>query len=175
VNGAASQNGAIIEVRTEVGQGTSFELFFPLAAHTAAVRQSGMRAFSPGIPRGTETILLAEDEPCVLEVAATILRSLGYTVLPCLSGFEALKRAAEFSEPIHLLMTDVIMPGMDGKELALRLSAERPSVRILYASGYTENIITDKGLAKDGVEFLAKPYNPQVLGRKVREVLDAPV
>lgn len=173
VYGAASQNGAAIEVRSQVGRGTSFELLFPLAANMAAVREFGTRAFSPGIPRGTETILLAEDEPCVLEVAATILSSLGYKVLPCLSGPEALKRAAEFAEPIHFLMTDVIMPGMDGKELALRLSAERPAVRILYASGYTENIITDKGLAKDRVEFLAKPYNPQVLGRKVREVLDA--
>jgi PAS domain S-box-containing protein len=174
VYGAARQHRGVVDVRSEVGKGTCFELYFPLIAGAGLVDEPVLTAAAAKIPRGTETILLAEDEPAVLDVASTILRSLGYNVIPCLSGAVAQERAAQHPDPIHLLLTDVIMPGLDGKELAQRLLRERPELRVLFASGYTGNILAERGVVDDGVEILAKPYTPQTLGHKVREVLDAP-
>jgi CheY-like chemotaxis protein len=121
---------------------------------------------------GTETVLLAEDEAAVRAVARQALQRHGYTVLEAQSGEAALDLAQRHSGRIHLLLTDVIMPGMSGRALALRLVPMRPDVRIIYMSGYTDDAITRHGVLEPGVTYVQKPFTPDALVRKVREVLD---
>ncbi|MDH7474220.1 MAG: response regulator, partial [Anaerolineae bacterium] len=129
----------------------------------------------PTISKGQETILLVEDAEPVRDMARRILAYKGYTVLEACDGEEALRLSAAYEGPIHLLVTDVVMPGgMSGRQLAERLSATRPEMRVLYMSGYTDNAIVHHGLLEPGIAFLQKPFTPDTLALKVREALDAP-
>jgi len=124
---------------------------------------------------GTETILLVEDEPQLRELTRSVLQARGYEVVEAKNSAEAEQLAEKYGAKIHLLLTDVIMPGISGRELAKRLSAQRPALRVLYMSGYTYNVIAQGGTLERGVAFLQKPFTPRVLVEKVREVLDAGV
>ena len=134
------------------------------------------RLDAPDLPRGTETILLVEDDPALREMAATLLRRLGYTVLQAANGIEALSLQQQRDVGhVDLLFTDVVMPHMSGKELSDRVRSLYSHTRILFTSAYTENAIVHQGVLDPGVAFLAKPYTPGILARKLREVLDAPI
>jgi CheY-like chemotaxis protein len=122
---------------------------------------------------GTETVLIAEDEASVRSLVARVLRDRGYTVLEASNGQEALDAAQKYEGEILLLITDIIMPGMNGKDLAAQLQSIRPDIRTLYVSGYTENAIVHRGILDSEVDFLQKPFTTRNLARKVREVLDS--
>jgi response regulator RpfG family c-di-GMP phosphodiesterase len=125
------------------------------------------------LPKGTETVLLVEDDPLVRDLARRLLIQQGYTVLEASNGEEALRVAQEHDgEKIHLLLTDVVMPQMGGKELSEKLKPLRPDIGILYTSGYTDNAIVHHGTLEPGTYFLQKPFSPKTLSHKVREVLD---
>jgi CheY-like chemotaxis protein len=124
------------------------------------------------LPRGTETLLLVEDEDGVRALAQITLRNCGYTLLEAANGREALDRAAGHAGPIHLLVTDVVMPHLGGRELAEQLRAARPGLLVLYLSGYTNDEVLHRGVAVADEAFLQKPYTPSTLAAKVREVLD---
>jgi len=167
-----NQLGGHIWVYTEEGKGTTFKIYLPRAYEQM---QFPREAYAPPteLPRGHERLLAVEDEPGVLEVAAEALRLQGYTVLTAQSPAEALQLAQSDPEPIHLLITDVVMPVMSGRELAEYLLRLHPQMRVLYVSGYTENTIVHHGVLDEGVHFLPKPYTPAQLIQKVREVLDS--
>jgi signal transduction histidine kinase/PAS domain-containing protein len=167
-----NQLGGHIWVYTEEGKGTTFKIYLPRAyEHAGALRET--RTTPAELPRGQERLLVVEDEPGVLEVAAEALRLQGYTVLTAQSPAEALQLAQSYPEPLHLLITDVVMPIMSGRELAEYLMRLHPQMRVLYVSGYTENTIVHHGVLETGVHFLPKPYTPAQLIQKVREVLDS--
>ncbi|MCX7924741.1 MAG: ATP-binding protein, partial [Fimbriimonadales bacterium] len=165
------QLGGHIWVYSEVGKGTTFKIYLPRALDR--MNAIAMAPSPAETPRGHETILVVEDEPGVLEVATETLRQHGYTVLSANSPAEALQIAQNYNEPIHLLVTDVVMPVMSGRELAEYLTRLYPQLRVLYVSGYTENTIVHHGVLDPGIHFLAKPYTPTQLAQKVREVLDS--
>jgi two-component system cell cycle sensor histidine kinase/response regulator CckA len=123
--------------------------------------------------RGTETILVAEDEDGVRSLAREVLEKYGYTVLEAANGEEALKVAERHAGPLHLLLSDVVMPRMGGPELAQALVARRPGVKVLYMSGYTDHPMVRRGVVNAGVAFLQKPFTPTVLVSRIREVLEA--
>jgi signal transduction histidine kinase/CheY-like chemotaxis protein len=173
VFGIVSQSGGHVTAYSERGKGTSFKVYLPRIAETDAVppdRTDG----HPAPLHGSGTILLVEDEEAVRTLAAALLRRFGYDVLEGAGGPEALDLAAGHGGPIHLLVTDVVMPGMNGRQLAERLRASNPALRVLYMSGYTDNAIVHHGVIDRGVSFLQKPFTPESLARKVRETLDAP-
>jgi len=165
------QLGGHIWVYSEVSKGTTFKIYLPRAHDRASI----VAAAPPPAEtlRGHETILVVEDEPGVLEVATETLRQHGYTVLAANSPAEALQLAQNYGEPIHLLVTDVVMPIMSGRELAEYLTRLYPQLRVLYVSGYTENTIAHHGVLEAGIHFLPKPYTPAQLAQKVREVLES--
>jgi PAS domain S-box-containing protein len=162
VYGIVKQSGGDIRVSSEPGRGASFTIYLPAARKGGAA--STREAAAPA-DRGTETVLLVEDEFGVRDLVARILKSAGYRVLPAANGGEALMICERFAGPIHLLVTDIIMPGMSGRELAGRLESMRPGLRVLYISGYTGHAM------KQGAQFIQKPFTPRALTRKVREVL----
>jgi PAS domain S-box-containing protein len=171
VYGIVKQSAGFIWVYTEPGQGTTFKIYLPRVAQAPAPRVSSANS-RPVILSGTETVLLAEDEAAVRTVARQALERHGYTVLEAPSGEAALDLAQRYSGSIHLLLTDVVMPGMSGRSLALRLAAVRPEMRAIYMSGYTDEAITRHGVLEPGVTYVQKPFSPDALVRKVREVLD---
>jgi len=172
VFGIATQSGGSIWVYSELGLGTTFKVYLPRAA-------ADMR-LTPELPvhatprRGTETILLVEDEAQVRTVALGILTRAGYRVLVAASPGEALLTTEQHQGPIELLVSDVVMPQMSGPELAKRLAPSRPEMRVLCMSGYTDDSIVRHGVLAAHFAFLQKPITPDTLTRKVREVLDAP-
>ena len=171
VYGIVKQHGGNIWVYSELGKGTSIKVYLPRVVEAA---QGLPRRDSAGyLPRGSETVLLVEDEPAVRRTAARILRTQGYSVIEASNGEEALRRAAEERRPIHLVITDVVMPRMGGKELASKLQAAQPQLAVLFTSGYTENAIVHRGVIEAGRDFLQKPFTAATLARKVRQVLDA--
>src|SRR5205807_2437523 len=122
----------------------------------------------PAVPRGTETVLVVEDAPAVRAVARHVLERQGYTVIEAAGGDAALQLAAAHAGPIHLLLTDVVMPGLSGRQVAERLAIRRPDMRVLYSSGYTDDSIVRHGILEEGIAYLQKPFTPQSLARKVR-------
>lgn len=171
VYGIVKQSVGHIWVYSELGKGTTFKIYLPRVDTPA---EHLMREYEPGIlPRGTETVLIAEDEPLVRDLTCRVLREQGYTVLEASDGGEAL-RAAEKSadEKIHLLVTDIVMPHMSGKDLAEQIEALHPKIKVLFVSGYTNNTVTHHGVLQKGVNFLAKPFTSGRLIRTVRRVLD---
>ena len=167
--GIIKQNGGNIWVYSEQGHGTSFKIYLP--------REFGETTRSIVIknnsPKGTETILVVEDEPKVRQVTSNILRDKGYTIYEAANGEEALSLAEkDISWNIHLLITDVVMPRMSGKELSEHFEIVNPDIKVLFVSGYTDNSIVHHGVLEPGIAFLQKPFSPAALIRKVREVLD---
>ncbi|MGA2480448.1 MAG: response regulator, partial [Spirochaetia bacterium] len=122
-------------------------------------------------PRGTETLLVVEDEPSILKLTSMMLEGLGYTVLTALAPREALRQVGERTGAIDLLITDVVMPEMNGRELAGAIARMRPELKCLYVSGHTADIIARQGIIEEGVHFLSKPFTIATLGKKVREIL----
>lgn len=170
--GILKQSGGHINVYSEIARGTTFKIYLPqIEQRTRTTTLSRMK--SPDLPRGTETILLAEDDPSLLEMSASLLRRLGYTVLTAVNGVEALnlKQQRDIGH-IDLLFTDVVMPHMSGKELSDRIRAIYPHTKILFTSAYTESAIVHQGMLNEGVTLLQKPFTPSALANKVREVLD---
>ena len=169
--GIIKQSGGHISVYSELARGTTFKVYLPQVEHQIPVQ----RFDSPDLPRGTETILLVEDDPALREMAATLLRRLGYTVLAAADGIEALslKHQPNIGH-IDLLFSDVVMPHMSGKELSERMRAIYPQTRILFTSAYTENAIIRQGVLHKGLALLQKPFTPSALAHKLREVLDQP-
>lgn len=174
VYGIVKQSGGYIWVYSEIGRGTTFKIYLPrvasLEVHPAQV--SPARQFQ-NVEPGTETILLVEDEANLRYLARQYLEKQGYKVIEAADGAVAMQIAVAHDATIHLLLTDVIMPGMNGRELAQRISEIRPNIKILYMSGYTENVIGHNGTLDAGVRLLQKPFNLRDLKSKVREVLDA--
>jgi len=172
VYGAAQQNGGAVTVESKLGQGSTFHIYLPRHAGAEEADSPRARIVEEVPAGGNETILLVEDEPIVLEIADCTLQQLGYTVLACSGADEALRTLASHTDPIHLLVTDVVMPRMNGKELAARVTALRPGISVLFTSGYGEKIIAKEGVLDLGVNFVEKPYRPVELAKKVRCVLD---
>jgi len=172
VFGIIKQNGGHIEVRSEIGVGTTFEIFLPVTERVEA--PTAAPTTSVHEVTGTETILLVEDEAPVRELAVQILSAHGYHVLAAENGPRALEVSNEYRGTIQLLLTDVVMPQMNGKELAHSLQAMRRDIRVLYISGYSEDVIAHHGIVEEGAVVLAKPFTLEALTRKVRAILDAP-
>jgi two-component system cell cycle sensor histidine kinase/response regulator CckA len=170
VYGIVTQSHGRLRVDSVPGKGTTFEIFFPQAGEAAAAPMPA--ATKPGA-RGSETVLLVEDDAMVRRLAEATLERAGYRVLTAPSGGDALRLAAGRDGAIDLVITDVVMPGMPGPELAQRLEASQPGLRVLYMSGYADDTMARHGVNEEHVSFLAKPFTPDELARRVREVLDA--
>jgi PAS domain S-box-containing protein len=169
--GIVKQSGGNIWAYSESGRGTTFKIYLPWAEEVS--REMKHKAEAAEILKGTETILAVEDEIEVRKLVAQILTGQGYTVIEASHGEEALKVARENSEKkIHLLLTDVVMPGMSGHELAVTLGFQHPDLKVLYMSGYTDNAIVHHGVLEEGVNYIQKPFTLDALARRVREVLD---
>lgn len=169
VYGAVKQNGGFIDVYSELGTGTTFKIYLPRCvykstASTAEIQKEPVK--------GHETILLVEDEPAILAMTKTILNKIGYNVLGAETPGEAIKLAREYNGAIQLLMTDVIMPEMNGRDLAKNILVLYPDIKRLFMSGYTADVIAHHGVLEDGVHFLQKPFNMNAMSEKIREVLD---
>jgi CheY-like chemotaxis protein len=169
VYGIVQQNNGFINVYSEPGKGTSFSIYLP--RYKGEERQAKEEERDAPVPRGRETILLAEDEPVILEMTANMLEHFGYTVLTAGTPQEAIHKAKEHQGSIHLLMTDVVMPEMNGRDLAQNILNLYPDIRCLFMSGYTADIIAHQGVLNEGVYFIQKPFSMSKLADKVREAL----
>jgi PAS domain S-box-containing protein len=168
--GAVHQAGGSIEVYSEVGIGTTFKIYLPRVVEEAVIPVIDDRPTE--LPGGSETVLIVEDEGNLRNLCVRILEQLGYRVLQARVGAEAIAEAQGYGDRIDLLLTDVVMPGMNGAELAAQLVPHHPGMKVLFTSGYTEDVISHHGVLAEGVSFLGKPYTPSALARKVREVID---
>jgi PAS domain S-box-containing protein len=170
VYGIVKQSGGEIWVYSELGKGTTFKIYLPQVLDDE--RRPAQVAEPSPVEHGEETLLLAEDEPGVRALARDVLRQHGYQVLEAMDVPDALRICREHPERIDLLLTDVVMPVMSGRELAERVAEIRPEIKVLYMSGYTDNIVVSHGVTSIDKEFLQKPFTPRSLARKVRESLD---
>ncbi|MEY4549535.1 MAG: hypothetical protein RL685_5730 [Pseudomonadota bacterium] len=174
--GIVQQAGGCIEVQSVPGQGTMFELHFPCAAKSESKSKPAAAGPREPVPVGGETILLVEDDASVRSLLTLLLKRLGYQVLVAPNGQDAVELVGKRSaaeHPIDLLLTDVVMPGMNGRQLAERLRSLRPTLQVLYSSGYTDDVIGQHGNVQEQLNFIAKPYSITTLGKKIRQVLDA--
>jgi PAS domain S-box-containing protein len=169
VYGIVKQSGGDVLLASAPGEGATFTLHFPRTGAPAGETPGAARR--PSLTPGHETILLVEDEPMVRELFRDVLEAAGYRVLEAKNGVEALEAAARSERPIDLLVTDVIMPGMGGGELVRRMAEIRPETKVLYVSGYTDDVLVRRGVIESGVSFLQKPFMPDELSRVVREIL----
>jgi two-component system cell cycle sensor histidine kinase/response regulator CckA len=172
VFGIVKQCGGHISVESALGRGTAFQILLP-AVETADYderRSSGMHKALLG---GSETVLLVEDEAPVRGMISRILSASGYTVLEAHDGPSALAVADAHEGRIHLILTDIVMPGMNGRSLVEALVARRPGIKALYMSGYSDDVISHQGLVEDGIPFISKPFRPPELASKVRSLLGA--
>jgi CheY-like chemotaxis protein len=170
VYGIVKQNGGYIEVQSASGLGTTFRIYLP--------RLGGLEAgagpeIDPQRPQGKETILVAEDEAMLRRLASDVLRMSGYDVIEAANADEALEQFRNHPGRIHLLLTDVVMPGRSGRELAMLLTADHPELPVIYMSGYTDDAVVRHGVHSSEVHFLQKPFSPATLAQKIRQVLDS--
>jgi CheY-like chemotaxis protein len=173
VYGIIKQSGGNIWTYSEPGLGTTFKIYLSRVEKATRVYRPKIKHKEMGAPGGTETILLVEDEEAVRSMVSKILQNKGYTVLEASHGNDAIEVCDRFEGAIHLMVTDVIMPHMSGRELAERLAPMRPEMRVLYMSGYPDNTIVQHGVLEPGTAFLQKPFTINALELKVREILDS--
>ncbi len=172
VYGIVKQSGGNVWVYSEPGRGTTFKLYLPQIEEEVAAIGYDHRIHGGAFPRGSEVVLLVEDERGVRELSRQYLEMAGYTVIEAEDGHTALELAAMHDGPIHLLMTDVVMPGINGRELAERVARLRPEIRVLYMSGYTDQVIVHQGVLESGAVLLQKPFTLATLASKLRGILD---
>jgi signal transduction histidine kinase/ActR/RegA family two-component response regulator len=170
VYGIVKQSGGNIWVYSELGRGTTLKIYFPQVDEPLEELRENVE--TKLVPQGTETVLIVEDDKEVRKLAARILENQGYKILEAAQGSEALPLCKEHRNPIHLVLADVVMPGLDGRELAERVKSFHPGMKVLYMSGYTDNAIIHHGVLEKGMNYIQKPFTLDGLARKVREVLD---
>jgi CheY-like chemotaxis protein len=171
VYGIVRQSGGSVEFDSRLGAGTTFRVCLPAAAG-AVPKASQAIPRAAVAPRGTETLLLVEDDEEVRRLALRVLRASGYRVLDAADGNDAIRTAEACGGTIDLLITDVVMPGMGGRQLAERLREVTPDLPVLYVSGYTDDAVVRDSVERDELDFLQKPYSPTALAQKIREMLD---
>ena len=170
VYGIVKQSGGHIAVHSELGQGTTFTIYLPPVEEKLL---SGKTPHGSKVaPHGNETIFLVEDDDAVRAITKLALQSLDYTVLEARNGEEAVRICERHTEPIQLLITDVVMPEMGGRQVAERLTARKQGIKVLFLSGYTDDAVVRHGVLQAEVAFLQKPFTPMALANKVRDVLD---
>jgi CheY-like chemotaxis protein len=169
VYGIVKQHNGYIFVDSDLGRGTEFRLYLPAGSTQPLIPRGEPSA---ALPRGSETVLVVEDDPLIRGLLREVLESFGYQVIEAGSGPEAAQRSGEHGERIDLLLTDVVMPGMNGRELADLLRRDRPGMRVLYLSGYTQDILTKQGVLEAGAALIQKPLTTGMLAQTVRRVLD---
>ncbi|WP_321495763.1 PAS domain S-box protein [uncultured Desulfobacter sp.] len=169
VYGIVKQNNGFINVYSEAGQGTTFRIYIPRQENCQA---EGPEISMENLPKGSETILLVEDETAILHMTQTMLERMGYTVLPANRPEEAIRICSHYNEKIHLLITDVVMPSMNGRELVQTILKFIPDIKCLYMSGYTSNVIAHRGILDQGLNFINKPFSKQALSAQLRAILD---
>lgn len=169
--GIVKQSGGYIFVTSEENEGASFEIYMPVHIEKEVETNGDKERLFNGSFVGNETILLVEDENIVRAITSEVLERLGYKILEAENGEEAMERASTYEGEIHLLLTDVIMPKMNGKDLAVKLATLRPDMRILFMSGYNEDIVSEKGVLNEGIHYINKPFSPARIAKKIREVL----
>jgi two-component system cell cycle sensor histidine kinase/response regulator CckA len=172
VYGIVKQHNGSIECYSELSNGTTFKIYIPKIISDDEAIELSEEEYKDKIFTGEETILLAEDEGIVRSITSSFLKKLGYNVLVAENGGTALIIAEQYDKTIHLLMTDIVMPKINGRELAERLLKIYPEMKVLYTSGYTQNVIAHHGILDKGTNFISKPYKLQTLGKKLRDILD---
>jgi len=170
VYGIVRQNNGFINVYSEPDRGTTFKIYLPW--HSAGSDPQEKQARVPTVAQGDETILLVEDELSYLDITRQMLESFGYRVLTAAAPGEALRIARDYADEIHLLLTDVIMPEMNGRDLAVEMNVLFPQIKFLFMSGYTSDVIAHHGILDAGVKYIQKPFSLQDLAVKVREALE---
>ena len=170
VYGIVKQNNGFINVYSEPGKGTTFKIYLPRVTTGQSKTVPAQKATS--VQKGSETILMVEDEKSILELGTRILKNNGYTVLSASTPGEALALVEKYGDQIQLVLSDVVLPEMNGRELMNNILKKQPSVKCIFMSGYTANVIAHHGVLDEGVQFLPKPFNINTLVEKVRSVLD---